>query len=198
MVDINGLPQLTESPVCDPPALTIWDGARLDRPPDWTVRSESPDLWRDSGRSHAQTGVDGRAWRQPSVAASHLRHGEHGDRWVGVTSRDRSRRGRCPQTTRCGQSGRGGARTGRGSGISVGRPRCRSIRWITAARSMSAISRNRPPQRGHANTSYPNVRPSATLIEQPARDAPARSRACQPQESAWGPRSRRQCRHRPI
>ena len=37
IVDINGLPQSTESSVCDPPAPTIWEGARLDRAPDWTV-----------------------------------------------------------------------------------------------------------------------------------------------------------------
>jgi len=42
IVDINGLPQLTESSVCDPPAPTIWEGARLDRAPrldsaDWRV-----------------------------------------------------------------------------------------------------------------------------------------------------------------
>ena len=39
IVDINGLPQLTESSVCDPPAPTIWEGARLDRAPDWSLLS---------------------------------------------------------------------------------------------------------------------------------------------------------------
>jgi len=55
-------------------------------------------------------------------------------------------------------AGSGGARAGRGAGISVGTPRCRRIRPITAASSMSAIKRRRPPQRGHASTSNPKVR----------------------------------------
>jgi hypothetical protein len=52
----------------------------------------------------------------------------------------------------------GGARAGRGAGASVGRPRWRSIRCTTAASSITAISRNRPPHREHARTSNPNVR----------------------------------------
>ena len=42
----------------------------------------------------------------------------------------------------------GGERAGRGAGISAGSPRCRSIRSITAACSMRAINRKRPPHRG--------------------------------------------------
>src|SRR5438093_12771164 len=49
-----------------------------------------------------------------------------------------------PSTARA-PAGRGGARAGRGEGISVGTPRCRRIRPITAASSMSAIKRRRPP-----------------------------------------------------
>ena len=43
-------------------------------------------------------------------------------------------------------------------GISVATPRCRRIRPITAASSMSAIRRRWPPHRGHASTSNPKVR----------------------------------------
>jgi hypothetical protein len=52
----------------------------------------------------------------------------------------------------------GGARVGRATGRSVGRSRCRRIRPMTATSSMSATRRRRPPQRGHASTSKPNVR----------------------------------------
>lgn len=51
--------------------------------------------------------------------------------------------------------GRGGARAGRGAGISVGTPRCRTIRSITVVSSMSTVKRRRPPHRGHASTSNP-------------------------------------------
>jgi hypothetical protein len=54
--------------------------------------------------------------------------------------------------------GSGGARAGRGEGTSVGRPRCRRIRPMTAASSMSATRRTRPPHRGHPSTSNPKVR----------------------------------------
>lgn len=53
---------------------------------------------------------------------------------------------------------RGGARAGDGAGIVVGRPRYRRTRSITAACSISAIKRRRPPQRGQATTSTPKVR----------------------------------------
>ena len=43
----------------------------------------------------------------------------------------------------------GGARPGRGAGISVGRCRWRRMRSITEASSISAIRRTRPPQLGH-------------------------------------------------
>ena len=43
-------------------------------------------------------------------------------------------------------------------GISVATPRCRRIRPITAASSMSAIRRRWPPHRGHASTSNPKAR----------------------------------------
>jgi len=52
----------------------------------------------------------------------------------------------------------GGARAGRASGTSGGRPRCRRMRRVTADSSRSAISRSRPPQRGHASTSKPKAR----------------------------------------
>jgi hypothetical protein len=45
----------------------------------------------------------------------------------------------------------GGARAGRGSGTSVGGPRCRWIRCTTDACSISATRRSRPPQRGHVS-----------------------------------------------
>jgi hypothetical protein len=47
---------------------------------------------------------------------------------------------------------------GPGDRQAVGRPRCRSIRPMTAASSMSAIRRRRPPQRGHASTSKSKAR----------------------------------------
>jgi hypothetical protein len=48
--------------------------------------------------------------------------------------------------------------TGCGSGASVGRPRCRTIRGTTDACSMSPTRRSRPPQRADARTSRPHVR----------------------------------------
>ena len=68
-----------------------------------------------------------------------------------------------PSTARA-PTGRGGARAGRGEGISVGTPRCRRIRPITAASSMSAIKRRRPPHPG----------PRRGCLAGPAEDTPAR------------------------
>ena len=53
----------------------------------------------------------------------------------------------------------GGARAGRAAGTSVGNPRCRRIRTVTAPASIRARSRKRPPQRGHARTSMSNGAP---------------------------------------
>ncbi len=51
-----------------------------------------------------------------------------------------------------------GARAGRATGRSVGKPRCPRIRPMTAAASMSAMRRRRPPHRGHARTSNAKAR----------------------------------------
>ena len=51
----------------------------------------------------------------------------------------------------------GGARAGRARGISSGRPRRPRMRRMTAASSMSAMSRRRPPHRGQASTSNPKA-----------------------------------------
>ena len=55
-------------------------------------------------------------------------------------------------------SASGGARGGCAAGTSVGRPRWPRMRRITRASSISAISRRRPPRRGHARTSNPKLR----------------------------------------
>lgn len=66
-------------------------------------------------------------------------------------------------------SRRGGARAGRASGTSVGRPRCRKMRSVTADSSRSPIKRSRPPQREHARTSKPKARRIRSAHREPGR-----------------------------
>ena len=51
-----------------------------------------------------------------------------------------------------------GGRAGRASGMSVGSPRWRRMRSITAGSSITAMSCRRPPHRGHSRTSNPRLR----------------------------------------
>ncbi len=52
----------------------------------------------------------------------------------------------------------GGARAGAGGGTSVGRWRWRRMRAVASDASSTAMSRRRPPQRGHARTSNSKTR----------------------------------------
>ena len=56
------------------------------------------------------------------------------------------------------RNGIGGGRAGRASGMSVGSPRGRRMRSITAGSSITAMSCRRPPHRGHSRTSNPKLR----------------------------------------
>ena len=100
-------------------------------------------------RADALPSANGLGWRVPLRQGAHLRRAD--GRALAEDRQEQGSNTEVPssQPARSGVPiGSGGARAGRSAGISVGRPRCRRIRSITAASSMSAIKRSRPATPG--------------------------------------------------
>ena len=137
-------------------------------------------MWRSCGAAHSPaqrcTALMIALFSRPAhdehdgIAHPPKRHPSRKDPSADTVARANRRSGDVEQRVVIGRTGtpaRGGGREGRGGGTSVGRPRCARIRRATVRSSMTATSRNRPPQRRHSSTSK---------LPAYARSAPARSR----------------------